>query len=45
MQVVLISVNIASRNYVFVQRGIRAVKLWQITVGVCLHIDMCHLHW
>ena len=30
-----------SRNYVFVQRGIRAVKLRQMTVGVCLCIDTC----
>ena len=31
-------------NYVFVQRGIRAVKLWQITAGVCLRIDTCVLY-
>jgi len=27
------------RNYVFVQHGIRAVKLKQMSVGVFLHID------
>ena len=29
-----------TRNYVFVQRGFKAVKLWQITLGVCLRIDI-----
>ena len=29
-----------TRNYVFVQRDIAAVKSWQITVSVCLHIDI-----
>ena len=28
-----------SRNYVFVQRSIRAVQLWQMTIGVFLRID------
>ena len=27
------------RNYVFVQRGIRAVKLRQLSVGAFLHIN------
>ena len=33
--------NGVTRNDVFVQRGIRAVKLRQITVGVCQRIDTC----
>ena len=32
------------RNYVFVQRGIGAVKLSQMTVGVCLHSDTCVIY-
>ena len=33
-----------TRNDVFVQRGIRAVKLWQMAVSVCLHIDTCVIY-
>ena len=33
-----------SRTGVFIQRRIRAVKLPQMTVGVCLHIDTCVIY-